>query len=181
MFSRNCLLLVVLVSGVLLTEVTNADTQTGLEQGTPDIRSAGPLAFGPGGVLFIGDTKSAAVFAVDTGDAPDSRAPADVNVDNIDKKIAGLLGTNRENIQINDVAVNPLSGNVYLSVARTVPGQSQPALIKVTPSGKIAAVPLKDIPFAKAELPKPPEDKEVKRSRRHRKQAKRIDHRHRVF
>ena len=32
--------------------------------------SAGPLAFGPEGVLFIGDPQGAAIFAIDTGDRP---------------------------------------------------------------------------------------------------------------
>ena len=161
MRNRNCLLLVVLIGGGLLVGAAKADSQNGLKQGTPEIKSAGPLAFGPSGVLFIGDTKSAAVFAIDTGDAPDSRAPADVNVNNIGKKIGSLLGTSRQNIQINDLAVNPLSGNVYLSVTRTGSGQAQPALIKVTPAGEVTAVSLKDIPFAKADLPNPPEDKEI--------------------
>ncbi|MCH8830480.1 MAG: hypothetical protein IID45_12965, partial [Planctomycetes bacterium] len=43
--------------------------KTGLKEGTPDLKSAGPLAFGPGGILFVGDTTGAAVFALQTTDA----------------------------------------------------------------------------------------------------------------
>ena len=40
----------------------------GLEKGTPKIQSAGPMTFGPNGILFLGDPKSAAIFAIDTDD-----------------------------------------------------------------------------------------------------------------
>ena len=39
----------------------------GLEVGTPAIKSVGPLAFGPEGILFIGDNGGAAIFAIDAG------------------------------------------------------------------------------------------------------------------
>ena len=37
----------------------------GLAAGSPDIKSVGPLAFGPEGVLFVGDNVGAAIFAID--------------------------------------------------------------------------------------------------------------------
>ncbi len=67
----------------------------GLQKGTPDIKSAGPLAFGPDGVLFVGDTTGAALFAIDTGD----RGPAGkgtVKVEAVNRKIADALGTSPE-------------------------------------------------------------------------------------
>src|SRR5262245_61363541 len=45
-----------------------AEPIAGFTQGTADLKSAGPLAFGPNGVLFIGDPQASAVFAIDTGD-----------------------------------------------------------------------------------------------------------------
>ncbi len=164
MFSGICRLLVVLLCVSLMTGIAGA--ATGLEKGTPDIKAAGPLAFGPGGVLFVGDSQSAAVFAVDTGDAPDKREPADINVKGLDKKIANLLGTSADQVQVNDVAVNPLSGNAYLSVARGKGPKAQPAILKVSSDGKISAVSLKDVPFAKAALPNPPADKVTGKGRR---------------
>ena len=38
----------------------------GMKQGKADIQQAGALAFGPEGVLFVGDSMGAAVFALDT-------------------------------------------------------------------------------------------------------------------
>jgi sugar lactone lactonase YvrE len=60
--------------------------------GTPDIKSINALAFGPDGILFIGDSKGAAVFAVDTKDNAVEKATA-VEIKNIDQKIAAVLGT----------------------------------------------------------------------------------------
>src|SRR5947208_16445427 len=44
---------------------------TGLDQtGKPDLKSAGSLAFGPKGVLFVGDPQGAQIVAIDVGTAP---------------------------------------------------------------------------------------------------------------
>ena len=75
---------------LVVTAVNGADN--GLKKGTPDLQQAGPLAFGPDGVLFIGDARSAAVFAVDTGDASGDASKVSINVENLDSKIAGMLG-----------------------------------------------------------------------------------------
>ena len=40
----------------------------GLVNGAPAIQSINSIAFGPDGILFIGDSKSSSVFAVDTKD-----------------------------------------------------------------------------------------------------------------
>ena len=39
-----------------------------LKKGTPEIKSVSALAFGPNGMLFIGDPESATISAIDTGD-----------------------------------------------------------------------------------------------------------------
>ena len=44
-----------------------ASDRWGLTLGNPKLKSAGPLAFGPDGILLVGDTKAATVFAIDTG------------------------------------------------------------------------------------------------------------------
>src|SRR5262245_49971063 len=100
----------------------------GLTKGTPDLKSAGPLAFGPDGVLFVGDTQGAAVFAIDTGDRAKGEAGA-VKVEGIDEKVAALLGTSAKQILINDMAVNPASGRVYLSVSRGRGPDATPVLL----------------------------------------------------
>jgi hypothetical protein len=81
----------------------------GLQTGTPAIKSISAIAFGPDGILFIGDSKSASVFAVDTKDKTAVSNAANLEIKNIDQKIAAVLGTDVKNIRIQDIAVNPIS------------------------------------------------------------------------
>ena len=80
--------------------------------GDPEIQSVNALAFGPEGILFIGDSKAAEIFALDTQDESPSMAGADIAVENVDRKIAALLGTTADAILIQDMAVNPISKTV---------------------------------------------------------------------
>ncbi len=52
---------------VLQSQISNAADVWGLKAGTPDLQSATTLAFGPEDILFVGDAKGAAVFAIATG------------------------------------------------------------------------------------------------------------------
>ncbi len=139
---------VVLCAGPLAA----ADRDNGLRQGKPDLKSIGPLAFGPDGVLFIGDPQGAAVFAVDTGDRGPAATGA-VQVEGIDGKIASLLGIDSRQLLINSLAVNPASGLVYLSVSRGKGPDAMPVLLRIDRKGKIDEVSLADVKFAKAALP----------------------------
>lgn len=147
-------LLSVGVAGLLVLAATTRPikNQYGFVTGTPAIKSINALTFGPDGVLFIGDGKSAAVFAIDTKDANLVDKPAQVDVKNIDQKIAALLGTEVKNITIQDIAVNPKSKTVYCAVQHS---DGTPALLKVE-GDKLTAVSLKDVPFSTLELTNAP-------------------------
>jgi len=129
-----------------------ANLNEGLKPGPMDIKQAGPLAFGPDGVLFVGDNQQGAIYAIATGDISGDASTVKVNVKGIDKQIAAMLGTTTADILINDLAVNPASGNVYLSVARGRGNNSAPALIKVDGAGKLSEVKLSEARFSKAML-----------------------------
>lgn len=130
-----------------------------LKPGDPDIQSAGALAFGPEGILFVADSKGGAVFALDTQDRPEKANPAPIQVEGIDAKIAGLLGAKEgKGVLINDLAVNPLSGLAYLSVSRGTGPDAKPVLIRVDSKGSLDEVSLKGIPFAKAALTETPKE-----------------------
>jgi len=130
-----------------------APAADGLKPGTPDVKAVSALAFGPDGVLFVGDPQSAAVFAVATGDtAPAGKS--EVNVAKLDQQIAGLLGVQPGEVKVNDVKVNPASGNVYLAVTRSAKGMTpSPVVLKLDRAGKLGLFEMKDVPFAKADLP----------------------------
>ncbi len=138
----------------------------GLKKGTPGLKSAGPLAFGPDGILLVGDTKGATVFAIDTSDTKGDPSKAQYDVENVNAKAAKLLGA--EKVTINDLAVNPMSGNVYLSVSQGAGPDGKPALLRINPAGKLSQVALKNVAFSKATLPNPPADRETGQGRRRR-------------
>ncbi len=138
-----------------------------LEEGNPGIQRAGVLAFGPQGVLFVGDTKSAAIFAIGTGDTEGDPSQAQINVAALDQKLATALGAKPGEVAINDLAVNPLSGNVYLSVSKG-DADGQPALVKIDTTGAIGEIPLDNVWFSKAPLPDAPEDQVTGEGRRRR-------------
>jgi len=127
-----------------------------LKKGSPDLKSAGSLAFGPQGVLFVGDTTSAAIFAFDTGDRTSAASAGEFKIESINEKIAAMVGTTAQNLMINDLAVNPISGRAYLSVSRGKGPDAAPVIVRTDRAGKLEAVSLADIGFAKAPLPNPP-------------------------
>ena len=116
----------------------------GLKRGTPAVQSINALAFGPDGILFIGDSKSATVFAIDTKDKTVVEKSAAVEIKTVDQKIAAVLGTDAKNIRIQDIAVNPLSKKIYCAV-QTADGT--PVLLTLE-ANKISAVSLKDILYS---------------------------------
>jgi hypothetical protein len=137
-----------------------------LTEGKPDIQRTGALAFGPQGVLFVGDTKSAAVFAIGTGDTEGDASKVQINLDGVGEKLASLLSVAPGEVKVNDLAVNPLSGNVYLSLAKGSDGK--PGLVRIDASGAITEISLEQVWFSKAALPDAPEDKESGEGRRRR-------------
>ncbi len=142
-----------LLGAALLAGPLDGAEKTGLTKGTPDLKSAGPLAFGPNGILFVGDPQGAAIFAIATGDHPSSPATGELKVNGIDEKVAGLLGTTAKEISINHLAVNPLSGDAYLSVSRGKGPDAAAVIVRVNRAGKITEVPLKDVAFSKVAIP----------------------------
>ncbi len=126
------------------------------KQGAPDLKSAGPLAFGPDGVLFVGDPQGAAIFAIDTGDRSEKSSRGPLNVEQVDEKIASLLGTTPDKILINDLAVNPASGTAYFSVSRGRGPDAAPAIVRIDTTGKLSDLSLEKVKYGKAELPNAP-------------------------
>ena len=97
MFTRSRLL-AALVAVAFVPAVLADDATTGMKKGSPTIKQAGALAFGPDGVLFVADAPQSTVFAIATGDTK----PADVkslSIAKVDEVIGGLLGTTGGDIE----------------------------------------------------------------------------------
>ncbi len=131
--------------------------QTGLSQELK-LSSAGPLTFNSDGVLFVGDPLAAAVYAIEptANKAPVDRATVSYAIDGLDKKIAAALGVEASDVLIQDMAVNPTSGVIVLSVSRGKGPDSIPVLLTISGDNQIAELDLSKAKFTKAELPNAP-------------------------
>lgn len=143
---------------VCVAVTADAAHRWGLKDGTPQLKSAGQLAFGPDGILFIGDATAAQVVAVDTKDAKSTKDTPSPNIDNLSEQLKKLTGDKGE-VTVNDLAVNPISKNVYLSIS--IGEAKTPGIVKVEGTNKLSLVSLENIPFLAVNLPNPPEDKVV--------------------
>jgi len=112
--------------------------------GKAQLKSAGPLAFGPEGILFVGDSLGAAIFALDVDDHTTSKSAGSLEIKGINEKIT-----------IQDVAVNPISKNVYLSVSRGRGPDAVPVILRADTAGKISEVSLENIKHSSVALPDP--------------------------
>jgi hypothetical protein len=139
--------------------------QYGLTPGKLELQSANVLAFGPDGILFIGDAKAAKIYAVQTGDKPGDPSKVKQELNDASGAIAKQLGVAKA--EIADLAVNPLSGHLFVSVTT----DAGPRIVVLDGQGKVAALPIDQIAFAKLDIPNPAEDKVVgegRRARNHR-------------
>ncbi len=115
--------------------------------GNPDIQSINAMTFSPDGTLFLGDSKSGEVVAVelDSRKRVDSSEP--VNMTKVDEMIAASLGTTIENIAIQDMAVDPVSKKVYLAIH----ANGKPVLM-VVENSSIKNVSLEKVVYSKVSL-----------------------------
>lgn len=154
---KKIVLALALCALVLLTlSATNftgpdSDLTAGFTYGNPEIASINHMSFGPEGILFLGDSKNAAIYALDTQDTQGSAAVDEINISGFDKKIASSLGTTIENIKISDMAVNPVSKNVYFAVNIA---DGTPVLLKLKGEG-FENVSLRDVSYSKIALTDP--------------------------
>jgi hypothetical protein len=130
------------------------DPGQSLKPGKAALASAGPLAFGPDGILFVGDTAGATLWAIDTGD----RTPGagKINVAGLQDKVAAMLGTAPDQVAVNDVIVNPISKKAYLSVSRGRGPDATAVILRVDSTGKLEELSLDSVKHARVSLANAP-------------------------
>jgi hypothetical protein len=144
--------LVMLAIALFVAPVHAASLTDSLKPGKVELLSAGSLAFGPEGILFIGDSTAGAIYAIDTADRAVSQATR-VDIRNLATKVAALLGTVANQIRINDLAVNPISRKTYLSISRGRGAGSTPVILRVDPDANFEVVSLDSVNHSKAIIP----------------------------
>ena len=108
----------ILLAMFVQTQATNLHSAltANFKTGNPEIQSISSLSFGPEGILFIGDSESAKIFALDTKDNEMNDQSKGIAMKQVDHKIAALLGTTADQIIITDMVANPKSKALYFSV-----------------------------------------------------------------
>jgi hypothetical protein len=129
-------------------------SQYGLRPGCAEIRSAGPITFGPAGILFLADNGSARVLAVDVTDpGPAAAGTEPFDLTDVDARIGSYLGCESGDVDIRDMAVHPVSHHLYLSVQRGHGDAGQAVLVRIgIPDGRVTDVPLGEVPVAEAAI-----------------------------
>lgn len=150
--------LLVLVCAAALTAGLGvaADMTGSLTAGRAELKSATALAFGPDGILFVGDPMAATIYALDTGERSTGAQATPIDVQGISEKAAALLGTTPDQIRINDMAISPVSHRAYLSVSRGTGPDATPVILRVGSSGKLEELSLGAVKYAKVALPNAP-------------------------
>ncbi len=154
--SLRTMLLSSLAASLAASAALAADLTTGMQQGTPQLKSIGPITFAPQSILLIGDPQGSAIFAVATEDKAADASGEKRNVENVDEKIAALLGATSKGILINDMAVNPETGNAFFSVSRGTGPDAAPVVVRLDAAGKLSEVKLEGVRFSQAQLPNAP-------------------------
>src|SRR5258708_35767310 len=127
-----------------------------MTMGKAELKSAGQLAFGPDGILFVGDSMGGAIVAIDTGDNKPARTAGKIEIKGINQKIAALLGAAPDQILVNDVVVNPLSKKAYISVSRGRGPDSIPGILRADAAGTITELSLDNVRTAQVSCPAAP-------------------------
>jgi hypothetical protein len=79
----------VMVALFITPTALSANYSASLKTGKAELQSAGALAFGPEGILFVGDSRGAAIFALDTQDRTAATSHHSFDINRIDEKVAG--------------------------------------------------------------------------------------------
>jgi hypothetical protein len=144
------------VNTLVVSAAGIGDYSATMTSGKADLKSAGVMAFGPDGILFVGDSAGAAIHALDTGDRTPVSKAAKLNVSALNEKIAGMLGSTPDQILINDLQVNPISKKAYVSVSRGLGPDAIPVILYISGSGKIDELSLDDINHSNVSLSNAP-------------------------
>ncbi|MDJ0840316.1 MAG: hypothetical protein QNK37_27650 [Acidobacteriota bacterium] len=136
------------------------------ERGNLTPQSMGTLTFGPEGILFVGDSIGARIYALDLGDREAAEIEKPQTILDLEGTIGAAIGVPAADVMVHDMAVNPISKNTYLSVSRgranwnssfELPNDLANAqiLLKLTPQGKISQVKMEDVNHTALNLPNP--------------------------
>ena len=134
------------------TDDAAVDYTANFVNGSVDFESIGQLSFGPQGILFFGDSRGANLFALETKDITPAADNKPLAVADIEEKIAQQMGAKARDINIIDMAINPISQNAYLSVIRGRGDDASYHLVSVSKDQSIEEVDLQNASYSQFAL-----------------------------
>lgn len=130
-----------------------------LQRGSVTLRSTGPITFGPNGVLFVADNAAATIHAIDVGDVGAATGAEPFDLEHVDERVASYLGASLSDVAIQDLAVHPVTHNVYLSVQRGHGDDAVGVLVRIDHlDGSVSDVDLVDVATASITLDDAPDE-----------------------
>jgi hypothetical protein len=161
-----------LIPALLATVGLAASPEETMVAGPVQVKSLSKLTFGPDGILFVADSIGARIWALDLNDRTPAGELKKVEINDLEGKLAGLLGADPRDVMIHDMAVNPISRNTYLTVSRgrrsftqqwQLPNDVANAsvLLRITPSGEFEEVRLDRVKRSFVDISNPVDDKVV--------------------
>lgn len=118
-------------------------------------RSISVIKFGPDNVLFIGDSRTATLFAYPLGPAAPATASRPYNVYALDQTIADLLGAPLQDIAVRHLAIHPVTKEAFVAVHRGHGDAQLPVIVRVNQDGEVRPLDLEATPHESFALPNP--------------------------
>ncbi len=140
-----------------LKAIPNEDLKANFVIGTPEISSIKAISFGPENILFIGDNTGMTLIAVDVKDKKRSSAK-NLNMENLNSKLANAMGADKKDIKIQDMAVNPLSKNVFFAVSKQSGKKTYYSLFRLGEEG-LKEYSLQEVSYSKMRIGNAPTEK----------------------
>src|SRR5262249_8910256 len=125
--------------------------------GKVELKSAGALAMGPDGILFVGDSVGGNIAALDVDDPASKSTASTLEIKGITDKIAAMLGTTADQILIQDIVVSPASKSVYLAISRGRGADAAAMILRATAAGKLSEISLANIKHQSVDLSDQPQ------------------------
>jgi hypothetical protein len=151
----------------IVTPVCWGAERWGLEAIGPELRSAGPMALGPDGVLLVADPMQAAVIAMQTDTVDKTVGDGELAISDITGKIAEKAGVDKKDIVVNDLVVDGERMKAFLSIQISA-GDKSSGQVWMADSSGVKPLEMAKLRYAKLDMPNPPEDKMVGEGRRKR-------------
>ena len=121
-----------------------------------EIKSANVLEFGDDNTLFLGDSKTGTIYAIETQPSENKAQGSGYNFNGFDKKVATFLNIDNDDILFKDLAAHPKSGEAYISLSVIKNNTYVPVILIVNQSGKMQQLDLANAKYTKLKLPNTP-------------------------